>query len=381
MHKKEGLLRAFLDNQVPAEEKQTIEAHLKTCETCRQRLAALRLRGEMAASAVSTLREPSEGAEPSTYRAFARLQARIENESGPKRSVGTMWNRMTTSGRWRAAWAAVVTLLVVSLFVLYPPLRTAASEFLGVFRVRKFAAIPVNLSALENNPTFANILESALSDQIEVTRTPGPLTIVESEQEASALAGFTVRLPAWLPETYAPPPTMRVADETAFRITVDGEYVRLIQEALGKTDIPMPAGLEGAQVSVDIPKVFTAIYPSERGSLHLIQAPSPDIALPARLDMTELGAFALRLAGMAESDAVNLAATIDWASTLVVPVPMQYATYTEVSVAGADGLIIGERSERADPELLLMFQRDGIVYGVQGRVPTEDLISIAESLF
>jgi hypothetical protein len=174
---------------------------------------------------------------------------------------------------------------------------------------------------------------------------------------------------------------MRVADETAFRITVNGEYVRLIQEALGKSEIPMPAGLEGARVDVEIPKVFTAIYPSERGSLLLIQAPSPDIAIPARLDMVELGAFALRLAGMPESEAVRLAGAIDWASTLVVPVPMQYATYTEVSVAGTDGLIIGERSENAVPELLLLFERDGLVYGVQGRVPAEDLISIAESLF
>ena len=215
MHKKEGLLRAYLDNQVSAEEAQTIEAHLKTCGICRQRLATLRLRGEMAASAVSALREPSEGAETSTYRAFARLQSRIGNEAQPRRSVVTMWNRMTTR-RWRAAWATVAALLVVSLFVLYPPLRTAASEFLGVFRVRKFAAIPVNLSALENNPTFANILETALSDQVEVTRAPGPLTSTESAEEASALAGFAVRLPTWLPGTHAAPPAMRVADETAY---------------------------------------------------------------------------------------------------------------------------------------------------------------------
>ncbi len=291
-----------------------------------------------------------------------------------------MWNRLT-SGRWRAAWAAFTAVVVLALFVFYPPLRTAASDFLGVFRVRKFTAIPVNLSALESNPTFATILESALSDQVEMTQVPGPLTSAESAQEASTLAGFEVRLPDWLPETYAGPPKMQVADETAFRVTVNGDYVRLMQEALGKTDVPVPAGLDGAKVYVAIPKVFTAMYTSERGLLLLVQAPSPEVTLPADLDITRIGEFALRMAGMSEGQAAHMAQTIDWASTLVIPVPMQYAAYTEVSVAGADGLIISERSERADPELVLMFERDGIVYGVQGSVPSEDLIAIAESMF
>ena len=134
-------------------------------------------------------------------------------------------------------------------------------------------------------------------------------------------------------------------------------------------------------MNVGIPKVFTAIYPSELGSLFPIQALSPEIALPAHLDIDQLGAFALRLAGMSESEAAQLAGAIDWASTLVIPVPMQYATYSEVAVAGAEGLLIGERPERANPDLLLVFERDGIVYGLQGRVPAKDLIAIAESLF
>lgn len=380
MHRKEGQLRAYLDSQVSPEESRAIEEHLKTCEACHQRLEALRLRSGAVASALDALAEPAGSAAPSVSRAFAQFQDRIERESESRRSVTTMWNRMT-SGRWRAAWATVTAVVVLALFVFYPPLRTAASEFLGVFRARKFAAIPINLSVMEDDPTFASIVESALSDQVEMTKAPGPLTKAESAEEASVLAGFRVRLPGWLPDTYIEAPTMQVADETSFRVTVNGEYVRLVQEALGKADIPVPEGLDGARVDVAIPKVFTANYPSERGSLLLIQAPSPEIALPASLDMTELGTFALRLADTPESEALRLAQTIDWASTLVIPVPMQFATYAQVSVAGAEGLVISERSGPAAPELLLVFERDGIVYGVQGRVPSEDLIAIAESMF
>ncbi|MBC7263491.1 MAG: hypothetical protein H5T64_03930 [Chloroflexi bacterium] len=287
-----------------------------------------------------------------------------------------------TSRHWRTAWVSITLIAVLALFVFYPPLRTAASDFLGIFRVRKFAAIPINISALEGNPTFADVLETALSDQVQFTGDPDSSTAVNSVHQASSLAGFQVRLPAWLPEGYSGPSTMRVQDEVSFRVTVKVDHVRAIQEALGRTDVPIPSNLDGARVDANIPKVFSAWYSSSRGTIELVEAPSPEIQLPPDLNLEELGKFALRMAGMSEDEASQLAESIDWANTLVIPVPMNYASYQEVSVAGSTGLIIGEAgTDEAEGHWMLVFEKDNIVYGLQGMATPEQLVAVAESMF
>lgn len=383
MHKKEGQLRAYLDRQLPENEIKDVENHLKTCPTCREHLNILRFRQEMSASAIANLMEPNQGVQASPYQALARFRSRVQSPPprDSERSVRSMLKRLT-SAHWRIAWVSITALIILSLFVFYPPLRTAASDFLGIFRVRKFAAIPINISALEGNPTFADVLQTALSDQVQFTGDPDSSTAVYSVHQASSLAGFHVRLPAWLPEGYAGPSTMRVQDEVSLQVTVKVDHVRAIQEALGRTDVPIPPNLDGARVDVDIPKVFTAWYSSPHGTLNLIQAPSPEIHLPPDLNLEQLGEFGLRMAGMSEGEASRLAKTIDWANTLVIPVPMRYATYREVPVAGSTGLIIGEAStDEAEGHWMLVFERDGIVYGLQGMTTPEQLITVAESMF
>ena len=377
MHRNKGRLRAYLDKEMPAEEARKTEDHLSACAACREHLETLRRRSETTASALASLAEPKQGAQTSPYVAFARFQDRVQ-DSKSERSAQSMWNQLT-SGRWRAAWAGLTALVVLSLFVFYPPLRTAAADFLGIFRVRKFAAVPINISALEN-PTFANVLETAFSDQVKVLREPGPSLTVNSAQEATALLGFEARLPSRLPDGFATPPALNVEDGMAFQVTVNVEYVKSIRDALGKADVPIPANLNGARVDVNVPKILTAFYASNQGPFTLAQAKSPEIQVPPNVDLTQLGEFGLRLAGMPADQAAQMAAAIDWANTLIVPIPMGYATYEEVSVAGSQGLVVGEASGTGG-HWLLAFEKDGIVYGLEGPLSAEELIAIAESMF
>jgi anti-sigma factor RsiW len=377
MHESEGRLRAYLDGALPSEEAHGVEKHLRSCERCQNRLEALHGERETSAAALAALQEPAGVTEVSAYRALHNLESRIQGESRTERSVVEMFKLMT-SRHWRAAWAGVAALVILSLFVFYPPLRTAAADFLGVFRVQKFTAVPVDISALQGNTTFANILEAAFSDQVEILREAGPSSVVNSTEEASALVGFGARVPSQMPDGYGDTPTMRVEDSPAFRVTVKTEYIKQLQEALGNTDVPIPEGLDGATVNVDIPKIFTAMYMSDHSVLTLIEARSPEIDLPPTLNLTQLGEFALRMAGMPETEAAAMAASIDWATTLIVPIPMNEATYSEVTVAGSQGLVIG--SEGGE-QRLLVFEKDNIVYGFEGPATPESLVAAAESMF
>lgn len=377
MHIREGALRAYLDDQVAPEEKHRIQEHLCHCAGCQRRAEELASRRNDAAAALSSL-EPSQGGSPKHPAvAFAQFQQQFNISQHEERSKSAM-KKSVSPGRWKPVWIGLVVVLVVSLFVFYPPLRTAASDFLGVFRVRKFVAVPINVAALEN-PTFANILNSALSDQVTVVREPGPAVPVSSVDEAARAMGFAVRLPLALPQGYSAQPGMSLQDGFAFRVRVDTDYVLAIRDALGKTDVPIPPGLDGAVLDVTVPKVLVANYPSERGLLTVVQAVSPEVQLPPHLNLQQIGEFGLRLAGIPADQARQMAAAIDWANTLIVPVPLGSASYQEVTVAGVHGVLLGETQTAGYG--LLLFAKDGVVYGLEGPVSAQELLAAAESMF
>lgn len=379
MHIPEGALRAYLDEQIAPEEKHRIDKHLRDCAACRQRLDRLAAYRNTAAAALSNLRSAHPGTPPHPSVALGRFRQQFgihnrEERRAPAMKTQTLW------GRWKPLWIGLAVLVIVSLFIFYPPLRTAASDFLGVFRVRKFVAVPINVAALEN-PTFTNLLESAFSEHVTPVQEPGPPVAVASVDEATRAMGFAVRLPSTLPQGYSAQPDLNIQDGFAFRAKVDIDYVQAIRDALGKSDVPIPAGLDGAVLDVTVPKILAANYMSERGWFTVVQAVSPEIQLPPNLDLQQIGEFGLRLAGLPADQAREMAAAIDWANTLIIPVPLGYASYEEVSVAGTRAIMLTDSAGGESGHRLMAFEKDGIVYGLEGPVSAQELLAAAESMF
>lgn len=383
-HPDDGALRAYLDHELDRLTAQRVEAHVRSCPRCERTLDDLRGIQTRVALRIDELRAPP-AAERSPRQALVAFRARTAGlqpaHRSDARSNDKMWRRITT-GRWRVAWAAMVAALAITFVCAYAPARTLASQALGVFRVRKFAVISLSASTVEN----LNLLDAAeqlLSEQVEVIKGPGPSTPAGSAAEASALAGFDVRLPSRLPAAFQGEPTLLVGDTAHVQARVKLDRVRAILDAMGRSDLALPKALDGAVLDLNVPHIVTALWLGGAGAspLTLIQAPSPDVELPAGVDLADLGAIALQLAGLPKAEAVELAARIDWANTLVIPLPQSAATYRDVTVAGAQGLLIqGSPSNQGD-QYLLLWQRDGIVYGFQSQTSWSFLIEAAESMW
>jgi hypothetical protein len=58
------------------------------------------------------------------------------------------------------------------------------------------------------------------------------------------------------------------------------------------------------------------------------------------VDLPQLGEIALRIVGMAPDEAHRFAQSIDWTSTLLVPVPANASSFREVEVRGTTGLLV-----------------------------------------
>ena len=150
--------------------------------------------------------------------------------------------------------------------------------------------------------------------------------------------------------------------------------------------------MDGAQVSVNIPSSVSLAFgtcpePSNdsdvaremkrekkgNGSpgrmyadcIILAQIPSPEVSAPASLDINKLAQIGLEFTGMTPEEAAQFTSTVDWTSTLVVPIPKNAASYQQVTVDGVTGTLIERPSDDA-PQFALFWVKDGIIYTIGG---------------
>jgi len=83
------------------------------------------------------------------------------------------------------------------------------------------------------------------------------------------------------------------------------------------------------------------------------------------------------------ADARRLAQTIDWSSTVVIPLPTDVARFREVTVDGVTGLLLEETHKPGSGgnNSMILWQRADIIYAVAGNnVDVKLLLQVADSL-
>ncbi len=278
--------------------------------------------------------------------------------------------------RWFAAAASIA---VVGFAFTLPPVQAAAEAFLDLFRVKQFTGVafdPERLRTLESS----GFNPEAIFGSVEPLSTPQEPMSYATAAEAGAAAGIRVRTPAWLPQGYALTDIM-ASSEQAARITVNTAGLQALLDTLGLPDVELPEGLDGQTATVRLPPVVTQRFVNGDRNVHVIQARSPEVAFPAGLDLSKLAYAGLRVLGMPRDEAYRMSVTIDWRSTLVVPVPSRAAAYRPVNVAGNEGLLIAGLAQNENhPGGVLMWSAGGETYAVTGPLSGVELLEIAQTL-
>ena len=105
---------------------------------------------------------------------------------------------------------------------------------------------------------------------------------------------------------------------------------------------------------------------------------------PAGLDLLKLAYAGLRVLGMSRDEANRRSVTIDWRSTLIVPIPSRALSYRPINVSGNEGLLIqGIENDGSGGSLVggaLMWSAGGETFAVAGAVSPEALLEIAQTL-
>lgn len=298
--------------------------------------------------------------------AFSQLQERID-ESRP--ATLAFIGRLSTMMKRRYALTALLLILAVAAAFSLPPVRAAASDFLGLFRVQKFAAISVSPEQVAMLEELAD--QGLYPGELQTIEEPDPPQAVASLSEAVALSGYDVRTPAALPE----PDGITVSGSGSGRLIVDVQAARRLMEAAGVDPQLIPESLDGQAVDVTM---YPSVEMTWSDGTALMQTQSPQVDYPEDVNATALGEAFLQMLGLSPAEAQRLARDIDWTSTLVVPIPQDLATFREVMIDGVSGLALSSVDSQGN---VLMWQEEGKVYVLFGDdQDVETLQQIAQTL-
>ncbi len=286
---------------------------------------------------------------------------------------------------WRPLVFAAAAAAVVATLFAFPAVRAGAQSVLDLFRVRSFVAVPFDSDRFEKLRAMDTDNAMLIFDRHEVIQEPGRPVVQSSPAAASALVGFTVETPSYLPNGMAPD-TVAVTGEGRARLGVSTSRLRELLATLDLRDVEVPAGLDGQDIEVHMHRVVSQRFRSERRQISLIQARSPEVSLPAGVDLARLGEMGLRILGLDAGEARRIASTVDWRSTLLVPVPANASSFRSVTVQGNPGLMVTKVQKGTDggsprdAGSVVMWTDGDRVFALEGNIGDVDLLQVAESV-
>jgi len=375
-HLDDGQLRAALDGELNKNEL----THLADCAICRSRQNELESQLQFASDKLAFLASATKESRLSSAQAWSRFK---KHKLTQKET--SMFRKLFSAPIVRYG---VPALLVFALVFTFPATRALAGELLNLFRVQQVTVVPVDFTGMEQlNGAVGNNITQLISESVTMKKEPTEPVNVANAEEASQLAGFNVRAPQDIT-----PSRISVMSGASFAFTIDREKAQALLDEAGRSDLVLPEEVDGADVSVNIPSSVSIAFgncpePSNdseaaremeretetigspgrvyKDCIILAQIPSPEVSAPASLDIVKLAQIGLEFTGMTAEEAAQFTSTVDWTSTLVVPVPKNAASYQQVTVDGVTGTLIERPSDDA-PQFALFWVKDGIIYTIGG---------------
>ena len=278
----------------------------------------------------------------------------------------------------RAMVAAVALVLVAAVAV------TAAVNVTNIFKPQTVQPVPISVADLESLPDLATYGDFKWSQE------PRP-QIGITKDEAEKVAGFSAptikSLPAGVNDTNI---TYAASAQVVGTFTFSAAKAKAAAAAQGKTLPAMPAGMDGSTLTLSIGPGIIVIYgelnvPSgSTASPRQIQLPKLIVAESKAPSVTSTGVSAKQLEdyllaqpGISPALVADIKAIGDPTTTLPIPVPVQYATSSKVTVQNVPGVALGDNTGIGSA---VVWIKGGNVFFVGGSLKQDEALSAANHL-
>ena len=361
-HLDDGTLRRMVDDRdaIAAPERE----HFAGCAECKARLDVMSsdARGVEAMLAVP---EPTFDANA----AFRRINAQ---PARPR--FGFHLPILRPASRALVAAVALVVLVAVAV--------TASVNVAQIFKPSTVQPVPISVADLESLPDLA-----AYGD-FKWTQQPQP-TLGITKADAEKIAGFSAPNASTLPAgASAANITYGAVPVTSATFTFSAAKAQAAAAAQGKTPPAMPAGMDGSTLTMTIGPAILEIYGDlnapTSGDVSKIQLPQLIIGVSKAPSVSSTGVSAKELEnyllaqpGISPQLAADIKSIGDPTTTLPIPVPIQYATSSQVTVQGVKGVALGDNTGLG---AAVIWIDGGEVFFVGGSLKQDDALAVANHL-
>ncbi|MBN1310232.1 MAG: hypothetical protein JXB30_02355 [Anaerolineae bacterium] len=266
--------------------------------------------------------------------------------------------------------------LLVGL-VAWTPVGALASDFLSLFRVERFVVVGVDPQRVDQ--LVQALDQDTFFGEQEILEGGGEPVRVASLDEAIRIVGFRPKQAA---KSLGEPTNILISSQTVMRFTPDIEALRTIFNEVGLDQELIPANIDGRPFDISVPAGVMLNYqdPDTLSLYSLAEMPSPTVTVPEGVDIQALGGAMLQLLGMSPQEAERMSNTIDWTTTLVVPIPTDMmSNMQEINVRSSSALMFWNDPDAEGHQAMLVWQEAGHLYVITGP-GTGNILAFAEKL-
>jgi hypothetical protein len=339
------------------------------CARCAARLDAVRADAEYAARVLST-----PAPEVNRVQALRSVQRQLEDRP---RARAPLFARLAARGRPHSQLSifgagAFAALASAILAIGLTPAGSIAQSFINLFEPQQVATVQISAADLRSLSQLQHFGTVSLPDNLAPRQVP-------DAQAASAASGMHVLSPSFRPQG-----TPNVA---SYEVLAGGTGSFTFSSSRSKTWAavhhtqlpPVPTGVNGSTLSITSGNVVLATYSAGKGSLPQLvvgQTQAPRIATTGA-SVHDMEAYVLNLPGLSSTLRAQIRSLSNPASVLVLPVPTDFATSHPVTVNGAHGYAISDSTGLGS---VVIWEKDGVIYGVGGSLSESDALKTADSL-
>jgi hypothetical protein len=361
-HLSEGTLRRMVDD--PDAHSGADKRHLETCAECQARYGTV----SKDALAISSLMTA-----PELKVDIASAFNRVRTAPAARPRFGFRLPVMRPGSRPLVlAFATVVAAIAL--------LATAIAEGGNTFTPQTLAPVPVTMADMQA------LSQLSAYGTVTWTKQPQP-QIVTSAAEATSVSGLPVPKVATLPTGVSSTVTYAAMGQATAVFTFSSAQAAAAAAQAGKTLPALPAGMEGAQLTVTVGPAVAEIYgnmnaagsdPTQAGMPQLIVGETnAPVATSSQVTVVQFENYLLSQPGISAELKAAIKAIGDPSTTLPIPIPVQFATSSTVTIQGVQGLALGDNTGVGAGVIWI---KHGVVYGVVGTIKRDDAINVANQL-
>jgi hypothetical protein len=337
------------------------QEHFSTCAECKARQEAL---GADARAAAALLTVPAAGFDAAAaYKHITAAPARPRY--GFRLPIIKPSTRPVLAG--------------LALAVLVAVVATASVNVEQIFAPKTVTPVPVTLAELQTLPDL-----SAYGD-ITWSQQPTP-QIGLSKADAEKVAGFSAPTVNSLPAGTSSTVTYAALSQATGIFKFSAAKAEAAAAANGKTIPKMPAGMDGSTLTLTMGPALLVVYgdlpkadSSQTGftlpQLIVAESNAPSVSSTG-VTVAQLEDYLLAQPGISPQLAADIRAIGDPTTTLPIPVPVQFATSSKVTVQGVPGVALGDNTGVGAAVIWIK----GHVFFVGGSLKQSDALAVANGL-